>query len=269
MGEVVSPEDQNIVGPVGVELIFKVSYKVIGKAFHLRFTFLERSLHIDFLGQRKPLSIWIVMVEQSVSEDLRALPTIVASRATGLKLRCPNELHVFASLSLLLFVAVDSCEEHGFHAHFGEQLSIGCGVPKRIQLPAYFGNDPKLLLQEVMRYLEVSQDVRVVSRCFIGGHEPAMDNLKLARRDKLFYLGPVAVVIKASIPPAEECNVTHRVCVLLVFLELSEHRVKYLVHLSVVVLVVGLQPAGIHVRVGNKVNRDLVACSQGLLATQV
>ena len=87
------------------------------------------------------------MIEKSVGEDFRAFSPFTAARATALELRRPDELHIFVSLPLVFLRSVDAGEKHRLHPHLGKQFCIGCGVSKRVQLPAHFWNDTKLLLE--------------------------------------------------------------------------------------------------------------------------
>ena len=119
-------------------------------------------------------------------------------------------------------------------------------MPKWVQLPGNLGLDPEFSPEEVVRCLEVAQDVRIVGRGFIRGDQPAVHELKLAVLDQTFDCFAVLLQLQAHVVSTEISDVAQRVCVLLVSLQLREDILEYERDL-LEVLVIRLQPPCVHV----------------------
>ena len=104
-----------------------------------------------------------------------------------------------------------------------------------------------------MRLFHIAEDVRIVSGCFIGLDHPSVHNLKLAIFYKMLYHS--FFFLRASfIKPSEVGDVTNGIGVLLVRGQFLCDRSKDLLYLPLKIVVVGKEPASIHVRVRDYVH---------------
>lgn len=125
---------------------------------------------------------WITVVaSEHVGEDL----VLVAEMGGTWP---PQEVHALVLFfrSLRLVGLIESAEEHGFETHLREKPCVDVGVAKGVDIPADFGLHAKLLLDPLVAYHHIVNDVVEVRRGFVVGAPTAIDEFELAILNQVF-----------------------------------------------------------------------------------
>ena len=194
VSEVVSKEDENVVG----EVMLSLGIKIISEHFTL-------GVCIEVLGFLvvDPLGIAVKNIEVEIGWG-----TVVGVKSMGENLsvssetfciRSPDELHLLVVHSLLLVTVVKPREEPGIEAHLGENSSVGVRVAERIDLPTDVWLDPEFLEDPLVTNNMVIDHVLISGAGFIVHGPSSVDDLQLSIGDKFLNLCFLGVIL--LVPP--------------------------------------------------------------------
>ena len=151
---------------------------------------------------------------------------------------------------------VYTSDEHCIKSDLSKDFYKTSRGPKRIKLHGYIRSDSESLSQVVMSNLEVAQYIAIVWTSWVWRDKASMLNIKLAIGDQAFD-NFLCFCILVFVVPSEVDYIPDAVCHTRILLKISIDWAKYFLKMIFVVLIIGLKPARIHVRVRHEMYLDL------------
>lgn len=203
--EIKSPEDEDIVGLIMLDSLYKMFMKFCSFAYPVEVFGVLIIDPRDTVASDIPVeAIWWT-IERSIKNMSKDL-SVVAER---LRIWSPDELHLIVGHSFINVFVISSGKEPSVIAHVRKESCIGIGVAKWIKLPSGSWCNSELIDDPLVAH-DMVVDHIFISRTSLIMHRPAgINKFKLTTLDQAFHL--LLLFVGLEVPPhAEEFHLDFR-----------------------------------------------------------